>query len=94
MEISQEPGAAGRPSTDDLQSLQARIRSITRDMDALDRRCSAEFAVGLELAVLHTLTRFLSLPFPHCVFHLLLALQSEQPAQPTRRVSSVNQRRV
>ena len=83
VEISEEPGAAGRPSTDDLQSLQARIRSITRDMDALDRSCSAEFAVGLEFAVLHTLTRFSSLPFPHRVFHLLLALQSEQPAQPS-----------
>ena len=44
-ETGKEPGAAERQSTDDLQSLHARIRSTTRDMDALDRSCSAESAV-------------------------------------------------
>ena len=39
--------AAGRQSTDDLQELQTRIRSITRDMDALGCSCSAEAAMGL-----------------------------------------------
>ena len=43
----EEPNAARRQSTDDLQSLQARIRSITRDMDALGCNCSAETAMGL-----------------------------------------------
>ena len=42
----EEPGAAGRQSTVDLQNLQARIGSITRDMGALDRSCSAETAMG------------------------------------------------
>ena len=42
----EEPGAAGRQSTDDFQSLQAWIRSISRDMDALDHSCSAETAMG------------------------------------------------
>ena len=40
-----EPGTPERQSTDDLQSLQARIRSITCDMDAL-RSSSALTAVG------------------------------------------------
>ena len=42
----QELGATERQSTIALQSLQDRITSITLDKDALDRRCSAETAVG------------------------------------------------
>ena len=42
----QELGATERQSTIALQSLQDRIQSITLDKDALDRRCSAETAVG------------------------------------------------
>ena len=38
----EEIGAAGRQSADDLQSLRGQIRSITRDMDALDHSCSAD----------------------------------------------------
>ena len=42
----EEPGATGRQSMDDLRSLKGRIKSITLDMDALDRSCSAETEVG------------------------------------------------
>ena len=52
-----EPAAAGRWSTDDLQGLQARIRSITRDMDALGRSCSAETAMGFLPASDHSNTQ-------------------------------------
>ena len=39
---NEEPGAAGRQSTDDLQGLHIWISSITRDMDAVGRSCSTE----------------------------------------------------
>ena len=50
---SSELGAE-RQSTDDLQSLQARIRSITRDMDALDPSCRADTAMGFLTAGDHS----------------------------------------
>ena len=42
----EEPEATERQSTDDLQSLQDRIKSITLVVDALDCSCSAETAVA------------------------------------------------
>ena len=45
--VKEEPEATERQSTDDLQSLQDRIKSITLVVDALDRSCNAETAVGV-----------------------------------------------
>ena len=54
---NEEPGAAGRQSTDDLQGLHIWIISITRDMDPVGRSCSAEATLGFQPASDHSITR-------------------------------------
>ena len=53
------PAAAGQP-TDDLQCLQARIKSTTRDIDALGRSCSAQIVVGFLSASDHPNAKLLA----------------------------------